>query len=204
MERGFPQSKTRRWWVEMVWRFTAVWMKKLVQEKPQRRKASADNFVGHAPVILRKMRMLAFFLNTVKWFWHSTCFSGPRFTSLLQRNSREGLREQRSQEQVSRCGPGTQLCGIPVRPNVGESVYETLLVCQASCLNVFNLSCITPVGAKCVILGLSKEDTCMFFFALSEICAHKGQLKKNQSPKCVWGGQTELSHPPSLVQFQCV
>lgn len=141
MERGFPQSKTRRWWVEMVWRFRAVWMKKLVQEKPQRRKTSVDNFLGHAPVILCKMRMLAFFFNTVKWFRQGTCFSGLtsllRFTSLLQRNSREGLREKRSQEQVSKCGPSTQLCGIPVRPHVGECVYETLLVCQASCRNVF-------------------------------------------------------------------
>ena len=137
MERGFPQSKTRRWWVEMVWRFRAVWMKKLVQEKPQRRKTSVDNFLGHAPVIFCKMRILAFFLNTVKWFRHGTCFSRPRSHSLLQRNSKEGMREKRSQEQISRCGPGTQLCGIPVRPQVGESVYETPTVCRASCRNVF-------------------------------------------------------------------
>lgn len=71
-----------------------------------------------------------------------------------------------------------------VRPQVGENVYETLIVGEASYQNVFiHLTQLLRVLSEC-ILGLSKEDTYMHFFSLSEICGHKVQLKMNLQ-RCV-------------------
>lgn len=51
-----------------------------------------------------------------------------------------------------------------VRPQVGENVYETLIVDEASYRNVFiHLTQLLRVLSVC-ILGLSKEDTYMHFF----------------------------------------
>ena len=125
-------------------------MKKLVQEKPQRRKTSVDNFLGHAPVILCEMRMLAFFLNTVKWFRHGTCFSGPRSRSLLQRNSKEGMREKKVPRTYFQVWAGYPALWDPNAPQRGQECLWNSHCVSSVLPECFYSSCITPVGAKCL------------------------------------------------------
>lgn len=71
-----------------------------------------------------------------------------------------------------------------VRPQVGENVYETLIVGEASYRNVFIHSYTTPTGAKCVHFRFVQGGYIYAFFSLSEICGHKVQLKMNLQ-RCV-------------------